>query len=358
MAQEAFAITLTEPNPHAWVDMVKKAIDDEGNYTFLKDGVVIDGVYVSGELIEGIYVDMPNELYHSLPALNSSKLKCLDRSGKHYYRMVHDDKGKTVSTQLQKTFDRGTLAHAMILEPEIVHQEFARDLDKAELQEQGNLLITADELKAYCKEHGLKVSGNKSELIERILEHNPAVRIYDDLLKKHHLANEGKYLIDATVWDSAERMYKSHKAHTYSNLAIQNGFPELTIIARCENTGMLCRVRFDYLSRLSFATDVKTANAADPLKVKYQMRDLRYDLQQAYYTYVASLAGINLTGFMFSYIETDNADICQPYELDDASVHKATEEMHMLMAELKQAEDIGEYRGYASKDTVITISLV
>ena len=333
--------------------------DENGNPNFLGDGAVIeDGRYISGEILEGIYLDMPNDMYHSLDALNSSKLKCLSKSGRHYYRQVHDELAKSVSTQLKKTFDRGTLAHAMILEPEIVHKEFARDVDKDELLERGELLISQDDLKSYCKEHKLKVSGNKKELSARILEHDSTVRIYDVIETQHRLANINKHMIDAKTWDAAERMYRSHKEHYYSNIAIQDGFPELTVIARCPNTGMLCRVRFDYISRLSFATDVKTAASADPLKVKYQMRDLRYDLQQAYYTYVASLAGINLTGFMFSYIETDHADICQPYELDELTIVRATNDMHTLMAQLKQAEELGDYQGYASKDTVITLSLV
>ena len=48
-----------------WQERALPAYDDEGVENFLDE---------DGELIEGIYLDMPNDVYHALPALSSSKL--------------------------------------------------------------------------------------------------------------------------------------------------------------------------------------------------------------------------------------------------------------------------------------------
>ena len=87
--------------PHS----VMKAYDSSGQPTWLDS---------NGELIEGIYIGMENEVYHALPAYSSSQIKLfIKKSPAHFYRKyISDiDRTRTVNHVSQRTLDAGTYGH-------------------------------------------------------------------------------------------------------------------------------------------------------------------------------------------------------------------------------------------------------
>ena len=110
-----------------------------------------------GELIEGIYLDMPNDVYHALPALSSSKLKKFIDSPAHYYREYLSSITRKRTTAMQNTFDAGTHAHTLVLEPEGYYERYFRDVMPIDYPD---ALHTAVQIEAALVKLGLKKSCN------------------------------------------------------------------------------------------------------------------------------------------------------------------------------------------------------
>lgn len=330
-----------------WVDRIQPAYKDDGEPSFLKDGV----------LIEGIYTDVPNDVYHELPALSSTGLKTAAKSLAHYFRNYKSGIERTLSTTQIKTFDTGSFGHELILEPKGFDSRYSRDLCKREFDQDESICFTVDKIKAYLKENNLKVSGTKSELVKRCIDHDPDCPVWDAMVLKHHLANSNKKIVEPIVWDDAHRIQQTHLSHPYANAIIQDGYAELTIIAKCPITGMMLKVKFDYVRPDGVAADVKTSRCAHPAKFARQCADLNYDIQQVFYTYVASLCGVEIDAFSFIVIEYQEADICEVFELCSGDIFEAEKNMMKGLRAISEAEKTKKWDGYSKDKEVTVISL-
>ncbi|GIU40961.1 hypothetical protein TUM3794_20180 [Shewanella colwelliana] len=369
-----------------WFDFVTPGYDSNGNPNFLDD---------TGQLIEGIYTDIENAVYHALDAQSSTGIKTFAKGRHHYFRQYLSDVCRARTKQQTYTFDAGTYGHMRVLEPHNFHGNFIRNPileDFADL----NPLETIDQLKAALAERGEAVSGSRAALIERLHAKDPNVPIFEKLregvivefLKQHYptfiytndelnsvadlygivttLPRDKKiekllevspdqliyeklveqHVIDHIVWDDAKRVEKSTRAHPKANWLLSDGYPELTVIAKCKVTGMMLKVRFDWLRFDAIAVDLKTTLSTNPTKFAYQVRDLRYDLQQVFYTYVANLAGIPVEHFCFVATEYKDADNCETFELSQKKQSESKEEMFDLLIDLKEALDTQNWYGH------------
>ena len=118
------------------------------------------------------------------------------------------------------------------------------------------------------------------------------------------------------------------------------------MIARCPKTGLLLKVRFDWLRNDAIAVDLKTTLTTNPTKFGYQIRDLRYDLQQVFYTYVANLAGVPVKHFCFVATEYKDADNCETFELSERKVTDSTDELFTLLDDFNEALSTGNWYGH------------
>lgn len=369
-----------------WTDEVIEAYDQRGIPTFMDS---------TGELIEGMYLNMPNEVYHSLNAQSSSKLKTFAKGRHHYFRQYLSDVCRKRTKQQEYTFDAGTYGHMLVLEEHNFHGKFMRNPVPDDFPIFG-LIESIDELKSALGERALAVSGSKAVLIERLWSHDNTLAIFEKLredtiqtflsslysdivrtehdiiqLAKFHNLNTDrefelvksdllvliphlqifdelvkKHVIDHVVWDDAFRVQKSTRAHPKANWLFSDGFPELSIIAKCPTTGMMLKVRFDWLRFDAIAVDLKTTASSHPQKFGYQVRELRYDIQQVFYTYVAKLAGIPVRHFTFVATEYKDADNTEIFELSDRKVIEVNDELHELMADLKECFDTEDWYGF------------
>ncbi|WP_256385039.1 PD-(D/E)XK nuclease-like domain-containing protein [Photobacterium toruni] len=330
---------------------VKAGYDDQGKPNFLD---------ANGDLVAGIYTDIPNEVYHSLPAFSSSMIKKFLTSPAHYYRHYIDPVNrKRTSKAMEYTLDAGTYAHELILEPNGFYDRYFRELSQAE---NPNLLSSSEDIKSLCKENGLKLSGTKAVLIERLIEHDPCLGefIFDVMQQRHLEANQGKTPIDAVVWDDAHRACKTVRNNEWADTLLSDGISELSVIALCPETGRWLKVRFDWLSYDGVPVDLKTSRSANPLKVIYYFADLKYDIQAYMYSYVGRLAGIPIPRYTFPFVcvEFIDADICEVFELSHDDFRIAGKNYHHAINELVECLETNDWYGYTDEigSTRITLS--
>lgn len=318
-----------------WIDRAVEAFDANGEPNYLD---------ANGELVEGIYLNMPNGLYHSLPAISSTKLKDFSKGAPYYKRKHIDEKDKELTETQKNAFLRGTLTHELVLEPDNFYDRYFRELNKDDYP---NALSTAEDIKAALADAGLKVSGKKDDLIARLLAHDPDAQIFDHMAEQNRLKHGepkegefegetmmlygGKRPIKSDAWDDAMRATQTVRDEDQADLAIQNGLPEVTIIARCPQTGLMLKVKFDWLRFDDEAVDLKTTLSTDPSKFRRQFMDLKYDIQQAFYTYVAGLIGINIKRFLFVAVEFLHQDVCIPFTRSPRRIKEGQDELHYYL---------------------------
>lgn len=325
-----------------WVERAIQTFDENGEPNYLDK---------NGDLIEGIYLNMPNDLYHSLPALSSSGLKKFKESPPHYYREYLSGITTKRTTQQKRTLDAGTYGHELVLEPEGFFDRYFREALEVDFP---NALKTDAEIKEKLSAMGLKTSGSKPEKIARLLEADPEIPVLDNLMElnrlKHGKEGEaiiegekvttygGKVGIDGQVWDAALRIAQSVKNEVQADAFVRNGMPEVAIISRCPITGMMLKVKFDWLRFDDQAGDVKTTRSAMPDDFSRQMKKLSYDLQQAFYCYVAELAGIFIRRFVFIAVEYQTADFCQLFCLKQKRKVRAERKRDELLQEFAECK--------------------
>lgn len=321
-----------------------------------------------GELIEGIYLDMPNDVYHALPALSSSKLKKFIDSPAHYYREYLSSITRKRTTAMQNTFDAGTHAHTLVLEPEGYYERYFRDVMPIDYPD---ALHTAVQIEAALVKLGLKKSGTKAEKIARLVAADPTAEVFEDIQQREYAKQGtkgvvifegeevttygGKIPVDGQVWDDAHRAAKTTRQHKEANAYISNGLPEVAIFQRCPKTNLMLKVKFDWLRFDDDAVDLKTTLSTRPEKFARQLNDLHYDAQQEFYKYVARLAGIIIRAFTFVATEYVHADICQPYNLSRARSIRASEMVQTGLKDMAECVKTGVWYGWSKEDCTMTL---
>ncbi len=383
----------------SWLEQAKDAFDSKGNPLYIDS---------EGQLIEGIYLGMPNDLYHKIKATSSSMVKKFIESPALYYREYLSDISRKRTISLNRTFDAGTYGHELCLEADGFYDRYFRDLKPSDCPD---ALSTITEIETELIKKGLPAKESKDDKIERLLLVKPSVnkdtlanltmidamlveagesktenkyhkglrlikadpkaQVFDVLFQENRnkegqkeivegeegceLLYGGKKAIDPVVWDDAHRVQKTVMAHSEARRTLENGLPEVTILSLCPLTDMWLKVKFDWLRFDCDAADVKTTQSTKPEKFIRQIRDLHYNIQQVFYQYVASLQDVYVKRFSFIAVEYINADICQPYELRGTKVTKSHIEMMKALSELNECAAGGHWYGWSKQDVTMVI---
>jgi len=103
-----------------------------------------------------------------------------------------------------------------------------------------------------------------------------------------HLA-EGRHVVKADEWEIVEAMAAALREDEWANRLIHpDGEPELTLVWRCERTGVMCRARLDWWNptgpgRPIIIPEYKTAASAEPEAFAREVDRLGYHVQAATY---------------------------------------------------------------------------
>lgn len=235
---------------------------------------------IKKEWADGLYFDMPEEVYHTLPRLSASGIKDMRISPSIFWAKSWMNKDRErIETEAMKI---GSAFHKRILEgAEIFYEKYAPQFDAADVPD---ALRTNDDLKARLKELGQPVTGVKDVLIERLLSVQPDALILQVEEKKYEDLHAGKMLL-APVWIKRIELAAAFiNRHPELSKCFTGGHPEVTVL--WTDDGVQMKSRFDYLKSKALV-DLKTfgnpSNKPIDGAIYGAMANEKYHIQAAMY---------------------------------------------------------------------------
>lgn len=228
-------------------------------------------------LVDGLN-DCTNKDYHAdRKYISSSVLKTVYKDiAKYHKEYILGEKNETASS-LQNSFDEGSLAHSLILEPHLTAADF-------------NFFP------------GFRKSGQE----------------FQDFLCSIPPAKQHCPIISAPQKHRCDKLLEAYNKLTEAVQLIQNGFSEQTICGQLH--GVNIKTRFDYINvEKGYIADVKTtAHPSDIDSFKMTIESYMYDLSAALYCSMAE----QYYGkpFAFYFIVLSKKDFtCDVYKTSEAS---------------------------------------
>ena len=300
--------------------------------------------YQSGTIIH----HHPDWKYHAAPGVSSSAIKTfVNQSPRHYhqrYVLQQTDRKETDAMLL------GTLVHCLVLEGDQFESRYEQGLNADDFPD---AMRTVPELKKYLEQNNLPTTGVKQELIQRIIEHNPAAQIWDTLVNRQRKSK--KRIVKAELWDRARRMRDGVLDNGDAADLLKVGEPELSVWGTHEPTGQLIKCRADWYRPDGICADLKTCACSSPEQFAKDCARFGYDLQEAHYTTTINSAGKPCSLFAFIAVESEAPYLCQVYELDSRSRDLAKRRYGKAMKDLEECKTFDHWPGYA--ENISTLSL-
>lgn len=211
----------------------------------------------------------PNQLsnadYQALPQISGSSLHTIYAENPAQWRFGEPDDDR-------KALDFGIYSHAMILENARFGEQYVRDFDASVYE---HILVTNTDMSGWLKDRGLKVSGSKAELIERILATGEPVHIEEVEAATYRSQHEGKEFIRADDFDKLEKMRSAIMADEEIAAMIEGGFAEHSIVSA------EWKVRPDLMTTGAYLINYKTTTSAHPKDFGRKAHDYGYLLKAA-----------------------------------------------------------------------------
>ncbi len=294
-----------------------------------------DADYQPGTLIH----HHPEYLYRKSPGESATQIKVFGNRSPAHYR--YQFRGEPVIRSESEAMVLGSMVHCLVLEP----QHFDRRY-QAQPQPEEHHLVTVPQLKQWLKAHHLNQAGQKSELIERIMQHDPDAPVWLILEEKRRqsrcktvkpeLICQAQAMADCVLNCPDARQLFSH------------GDAEVSVWGQHENTGLLTKCRPDWL-RDGVCVDLKTCACANPQKFSSDFVRLGYDLQQAHYLNTLNSAGIQVEVFAFIAVESEPPYLTQVYMLDSKHATMAVRRWHQVMCDLYECQQQDRWPGYTDE---------
>lgn len=306
---------------------------------------VIPGDYLPGTLIQ----HHPEPSYRSAPGLSSTQLKTFAHESPKHYQLKY--LARTLETPVSENMLLGSLVHCLVLEPDVFGQRYERELV---LTDHPGALVTADDLKGYCRQHGLKLTGVKRDLIERVRAHNPDTLIWDDRLGRQK--HSRKTVISQALWSKAQAMRNSVYANPDAAQLLARGEAEVSVWGELhsdDDTPLLCKCRPDWLTS-EVCVDLKTCACASPAAFSRDCARFGYDLQQVHYTDTLAATGREVS-FLFIAVESQPPHLCQVYMIPDDEIQRVREHYYRQLTRLAHCQQTDDWPGYAPSSSYLNL---
>lgn len=211
--------------------------------------------YPYAPLQPGLYFDLPEEVYHAIPALSNGGIKELAASPMLYWQNCRWMNPDWEEQEQKDHFDLGHAYECRILEPDVFDQKFAISLDKRDYPD---ALVTHKHIKDKLAEYGIdKCPSSKDAAFEKLVELDPDAQLWERIEAAHVKGNEGKTFIgfrDRKRIEIAARLVSRDEEQAVS---VSGGHSQVTMVAHCPKTGVLRKARCDYL-KIGSILDTKT----------------------------------------------------------------------------------------------------
>ena len=294
-----------------------------------------DADYEIGTLIH----NHPEHLYRKAPGKSASQVKVFaNRSPAHYHYQFH---GEPVIRSESEAMLLGSMVHCLVLEPQHFKHRY-----QPQPQPEDHHLVTVPHLKQWLKDHHLNQAGQKSELIERILQHDPQAPVW--LVLEEQRKQSRCKTVRPELIRQAQAMADCVLNHPQAGQLFSQGDAEVSVWGQHEDTGLLLKCRPDWL-REGVCVDLKTCSCASPHKFSQDFVRLGYDLQQAHYLNTLNSAGIPVEVFAFIAVESEPPYLTQVYMLDSEDAGTAVQRWHQVMCELYECQQLNRWPGYTDE---------
>lgn len=305
----------------------------------------------------GIYIDLPEVEYFGDGSLGGSGFKdWLYETQEWWWASAHNP--NLAERETSAGLDFGTAVHCAVLEGlDVFLTRYSADaFDAADYPD---AFTTSDTIKAELKARGLKQSGVKAEIMDRLREADPAVTFLDEIKGAWEAEREGVIILTKPALDKLTQFGMIVRADPKLKPIFREGLPEVSVF--WNDGGLPCRARFDWMTA-GATYDLKTyAGRQGDYKRDRIVRvimDRRYDIQQAHYmaaraampnlpihggtdeqrAYIAKCAANPYAPFRFLFAKTTGAPILTVVDAG-AMVESAQMERANAMAKLKKYQD-------------------
>jgi hypothetical protein len=247
----------------------------------------------------GIYANWELD-YFAINAINQSSLKAIAKSPLHY---LHRTENETEPTDTMKL---GSLAHALLFEPETVERDF---------------VIWPPETGMPTRRQG---------------------KLWDAFCDCH----EDKTIIRQQDFDAAMRIHDAIRGNSLAQRYLTQGKAEQILVWRDKRTGLLCKARLDFLSTsiADVMVELKTAADISPWTFSNVFAKRGYDVQAAFYADgYETLTGRALYGKCVAVENTEPHDVIV-YRLDEV-IDTGRELYEEMMLKLSECLKVNKWPG-------------
>ena len=276
------------------------------------------------ELENGVYFDLAETDYHAIPRLSASGVKHLLVSPMTFWSRSWLNKDREDGDDEFR--EKGRAYHARVCEGrELFSGRYAYALPQSDFP---NALDSNDSMKTRCKELGLAVGGNKSDLIARIKEARPETEFWFDIQARYAAQNTSKTIIPAHWLRDIEVGAAHIEKHPTIKNVFTGGKPEVTLLWTHSFTAtdgsdrplaVQMKSRIDYLKPRLIA-DFKTyGNPMDKppaIAITSAVANYKYFLQVAVYyralDAIAALTGSEPNDRQFMFVFQGTGDDKMP----------------------------------------------
>lgn len=257
----------------------------------------------------GILTDLPAADYHALPGASASRLRVIWKQSPAHLRAEMDTPGETTAAMML-----GTLAHALILEPQKPLPKLAVAPEKFDVKG-GRNTTEYKTWKAAAVAAG--------EIIVSIKEH-------------------------ATLHGMAAAV----AAHPTASVILARGQSEVTLKANDRANGVPIRARLDFIpDGVEFLVDVKTTCDASPRAFAKKCWEEGYHIQAALYLDLFNaLTGEARTGFKFIAVESSAPYLVAVYTMSPDFLQRGRADLYDVLATFGQCMKTGVWPGYSDSE--------
>lgn len=293
---------------------------------------VLDEKPLEGDVLPalGVHTDIPAERYHHGPGMNKHGLDLIRECPARY---VFEKANPRPSTPAMVF---GSALHCLVLEPDVFPEQYTRppkDMPRKPTDAQRNAANpspkTLDQIAAY----DAWVARWEAEGAGKII-------ISDQ-------SDPDKGVWGMSDWDKLHAMRDSVMRHEIASIILADSINELTMYWMDPDTGRLCRGRADaYNEAHGIMADLKSANSAGMSDFSRAVHDLRYDVQDAWYTDGARRCDLPVAAFMFIAVEKEPPFLCACYQLEPNWKRIGRSKYRQDMQVFDQCKRTGEWPGY------------
>jgi len=247
--------------------------------------VAMDDEYVEENMSEphapGIYLGLDEDEYHEDPSFSSSGVKNMTVSPLDYW--VNSWMNPNKDDKPRPAMQLGKAYHKLVLEGrEAFDACYAVEPDKADYPD---ALFGSADLKAHCKELGLKAAGTLDEMCERIREVDTTTELWPVIKGAFKDERGAREPLSKSDWEDLNLVDFVMRRSPSTKNAFVGGVPEVSMFWREGDTPM--KARIDYVKPQALLDLKSFANQMNDEIVSAVAKEVarrRYFIQPVVYT--------------------------------------------------------------------------